>query len=152
MAHRYDQAIEQSRKALELEENFAPAYSILAQAYSFQKQHGAAIEAAKKYVELSGNDTGAKLELAYAHAAAGHQAEADAIVREATAHPGKFSPYDMATIRAAAHDNAGALRWLDEAIAQRSIDAVWTRVDPRLDNVRPDPRFAERLSRMQARH
>ena len=151
MAHRFDQAIEQSRKALDLEANFAPAFSILAQAHSFQKQHSEAIAAAKKYVELSGGDPGAKLELAYAHAAAGHQADAEAIVREATAQPGKFSPYDMATIRAASHDTAGALQWLETAIEQRSIDAVWIRVDPRLDNIRDDPRFAELLSRMRSR-
>ena len=151
VARRFDQAIEQSHKALDLEKDFIPAVAVLANAHSFQKQHNESIATAKKFVALCGGDIGAKLELAYAYAAAGNQTEAEAIVREASAQPGKFSPYGMATIRSASHDNAGALQWLDTAIKERSVDAVWMRVDPRLDNVRSDARFADLLSRMQPR-
>ena len=93
----------------------------------------------------------AKLELAYTYAVAGNKVEADKIVREVTAHPGEFSPYDMATICAASHDHPGAFRWLDQALEQRSIDVVWIRVDPRLDNVRSDARFKDVMARMTPR-
>ena len=151
VAGRFPEAIEQSHKALDLEPNFTPALAILANAYSFKGRHVEAIATARHFVELSGADDGAKLELAFAYAQAGKQMEAEAIINEVTARPGAFSPYDMATIRAASHDNDGAFQWLDSAIKQRSVDAVWMRVDPRLANIRADARFAGMLSRMTPR-
>ena len=105
----------------------------------------------KKYVELSAGTGWAKLELAYAYAVAGNKQESDRIVEEVTKRPGQFSPYDMATIRAAWHDNAGALAWLEKAVEQRSVDVIWIRVDPRLHNVQSDQRFREILARMVPR-
>jgi tetratricopeptide (TPR) repeat protein len=150
-AHRYPDAIAYCRKAIDLEGNFRHAFQILAQAYVHNKQYPEGIEAAKKYVELSNGSGWAKLELAYAHAAAGNKAESDRIVNEVTSQPGPFSPYDMATIRAAWRDPDGALPWLEKAVEQRSVDVIWIRVDPRLDHVRSDPRFAEVLARLVPR-
>jgi len=148
VARRHDRAIEQCHEAIDLEPKFASAFSVLAQAYAFHRQYPEAIEAAKKYVEISGGTGWANLELAYAYAVAGNKADSDRIVREVTTQSKPFSPYDMATIRAAWHDTAGALRWLGRAIDQRSVDVVWIGVDPRLDNVRSDPRFREVVARM----
>jgi adenylate cyclase len=147
-ARRYQEAIAYGRKAIDLEGSFPPSYSNLAQAYLHNKQHPEGIEVAKKYVEISGQSGWAKLELAYAYAVAGNKAESDRIVSEVTSQPAPFSPFDMATICAAWRDPEGAFQWLDKAIVQRSVDVIWLRVDPRLDNVRSDPRFAEVLARL----
>lgn len=150
-AHRYKEAIGQCGKTLELEPNFAQAFSILAQAHVHNHEYPEGIEAAKKYVELSSGSGWAKLELAYAYAAAGNKPESDRIVNEVTTQGGPFSPYDMATICAAWHDAEGAFRWLDQAIAQRSVDVIWIRVDPRLDPTREEPGFKEIVARMVPR-
>jgi serine/threonine-protein kinase len=147
-AHRYQEAIEECRRALEIDGNFALAFSVLAQAQLHLQQYSQGIETAKKFVELS-KDTGfARLELAYAHAIAGDQTSSEQIVSEVTTGPGPFSPYDMATICAAGGDHAGAFRWLEKAIEQRSVDVVWIRVDPRLDPIRDKPGFQEIVARM----
>jgi adenylate cyclase len=151
-AHRYPDAIASCLKAIDLEGNFGQAFQILAQAYVHNKQYPEGIEAAKKYVELSNESGWAKLELAYAYAVAGNKAESDRVVNEVTSRPEPFSPYDMATICAVWRDTSGALRWLEKAIEQRSVDVIWIRVDPRLDRVRSDPRFAEVLARLVPRH
>jgi predicted Zn-dependent protease len=148
VAHRYDDAIKQSQAAIDLAPDFASAFSVLAQAYLFNKQPGEGIEAAKKYVDLSAGSGWAKLELAFAYATAGSRAEAERIARETIALRDRFSPYDMATIYAAWGETDSALQWLRQAVEQRSVDVVWIRVDPRLDNVRPDPRFQEILKKM----
>jgi TolB-like protein/Tfp pilus assembly protein PilF len=150
-AHRYPEAIACCLKAIDLDGNFGSAFSILAQAYVHNKQYPEGIEAAKKYVELSNGSGWAKLELAYAYAVAGDKTESDQITNEVTSQPGPFSPYDMATICAVWHDTNGAFRWLEKAIEQRSVDVIWIRVDPRLDRVRLDPRFAEVLARLVPR-
>ena len=148
VAGRYDDAIKQSRAAIDLEPGFASAFSVLAQSYLFNKQPAEGIEAAKKYVELSAGSGWAKLELAFAYATAGSRAEAERIVRETIASRDHFSPYDMATIYAAWRETDSALQWLRQAVEQRSVDVVWIRVDPRLDNIRPDPRFQEIVKKM----
>jgi len=91
------------------------------------------------------------LELAYAYAASGNKTESDRIVKEVTAQPGPFSPFDMATICATWHDTPAALRWLEQAIAQRSVDVIWIKVDHRLDQIRKEPGFQEVLARMVPR-
>jgi serine/threonine protein kinase/Tfp pilus assembly protein PilF len=148
VARRYDEAIKQSRAAIDLEPGFASAFSVLAQSYLFNKQPAEGIEAAKKYVELSAGSGWAKLELAFAYATAGNRAEAERIVGETIASGDHFSPYDMATIYAAWRETDIALQWLRQAVEQRSVDVVWIRVDPRLDNIRPDPRFQEIVKNM----
>jgi tetratricopeptide (TPR) repeat protein len=150
-ARRYEEAIAQCRKTLDLEANFGQAISILAQAYLHNHQYPEGIKAAQKYVELSGDSGWAKLELAYAYAAAGNKAESDRIVNEVTSQPGPFSPYDMATICAALRDSNGAMTWLEKAIERRSVDVIWIRVDPRLDSARSDPRFTDVLARLVPR-
>jgi tetratricopeptide (TPR) repeat protein len=151
VARRYDEAIAQCRKALDLEPNFAAAISLLAQTYLHRQNYPEGIEAAKRYVELSSGSGWAKLELAYAYAATGNKEESERIVNEVTAGQGPFSPYDMATICAAWDDAAGAFHWLNQAIEQRSVDVIWIRVDPRLDKIRDEPGFKEIAARMVPR-
>jgi adenylate cyclase len=150
-AHRYREAIDWSKTALELEPNFASAYQILGQTYAQLGEQTNALEAATKYVELSKRSGWALLELAYVYAVAGNHAESDRIVDEVISGSGEFSPYDMATIRAAWHDTDGAMPWLEKAIAARSVDVILIRVDPRLDNIRSDPRFKQILARVAPR-
>ncbi len=151
MARRFEEAIAQCRRTIDLDSNFARSFSILAQAYLHNKQYPEGIEAAKKYVHLSNGSGWAKLELAYAYAVAGNKAESDQIVNEVTSQAEPFSPYDMATICAVWRDADGALRWLEKAIEQRSVDVIWIRVDPRLDPLRSDPRFGEVQGRLAPR-
>jgi serine/threonine-protein kinase len=150
-ARRYQEAIAQCRKTLDLEGSFGRAVSILAQAYVHNHQYPEGIKAAHNYVELSNDSGWAKLELAYAYAAAGNKAESERIVNEVTSQPGPFSPYDMATICAAWGDPTGAMDWLEKAIERRSVDVIWIRVDPRLDSARSDPRFTDVLARLVPR-
>jgi TolB-like protein/class 3 adenylate cyclase len=148
VAHRYDQAIKACQEAMDLEPNFAPALFVIAQAYSQTRQYPRAIEAAEKYTKMSGPD----LELAYAYAAAGMKTESERIVREVTAQPERVSSYDMATVCLAWHDDQDALQWLEKAISRRSLEVIWIRVDPRLDDMRTDGRFQKLVSRVQPHH
>ena len=105
----YDEAINQCRAALDLEANFEPALYILAQTYASQHRFPEAVEAAKKYAELSG-DSEINLVLAYVYAAAGMKSEAETIVRAAMMPKTDFSRYEMATVCAASHDVDGCPR------------------------------------------
>jgi tetratricopeptide (TPR) repeat protein len=147
VARRYDEAIDQCRDALDLEPNFAPALAVMGQIYASQKKFREAIETTRRYVDLAGGSD-SLLEFAYIHAAAGDPTETDKLVQKVTSLEEGLSAYDMATICAARGDQENALRWLQAAIERRSVSVVWTRVDPRLDNARGDPRFAELVAKL----
>jgi len=142
VGRRFRDAVVQCQKALELEVNFAPAYSVLAQAYAFQPQYPEALEAAKKYVELSGGGDQERLELVYVQALAGQRDEAHRIVQDLEERGETFSPYDMAAIYIALGEDRGAVNWLQKAIDDRAIDVEWVRVDPRVDPLRSEPTFS----------
>jgi tetratricopeptide (TPR) repeat protein len=145
MGRRFADAITQCRKALELEPNFAPAYSVLAQAFAFQRQFPEAIEAAKKYVDLSGGGDQERLELAYADALAGKKTEAQQVMTEVQRRGQNFSPYDVAAICIALENRDAALEWIEKAFSQHAIDVEWIGVDPRMDSIRSDARFRRLL-------
>ncbi len=149
VGRRFPDAAAQSRKALEIEPNFAPAYSVLAQALTFQGQYPDALEAAEKFLNLSGGGDQERLELAYAQAVAGQKVAAQKIVQEVQGRGTDFSRYDMAAICVAMRDNTGAIQWLAKAIDQHAIDAEWIGVDPRMDGIRGDARFRKLLSAVE---
>jgi serine/threonine protein kinase/Tfp pilus assembly protein PilF len=151
MAHRNDEAIEECRKALDLEPTFAPAFFIMAHAYTDARQSLKAIDAAKKYVEITGNNP-PDLVLAYVYAAAGNKDESERIVHQQTARAAGYSFYDLATVYAAWHNTADALQSLERAIDERALEIAWIRVDPRIDSLRTEPRFHRLAGRIISEH
>ncbi|MBA3961798.1 MAG: tetratricopeptide repeat protein [Chthoniobacterales bacterium] len=144
------EAIDACNRALEIEPNFASAYSLLGQAYSLNGEHDKAIAAVTRYVQLSRDSGYANLELAYAYVMAGNTKEADRIVHDVTTAGKAFSPYDMATIYSARSDLQTGFHWLREAVRGHSVDSVWLRVDPRLRNLQANSEFTRLLDRVQA--
>ncbi len=151
MGHRFEQAVLQAHKVFELEPNFAPGYSVLAQAYVFQGKNAEAIDAVRRYVDLSGGGDQEQLELAFVYAFGQRNAEAEHVMRDVQSRAGNFSLYDMAAIHAALADPVAALQWLKQSIDQHSVDAVWLRVDPRLDTIRSDEGFKEIRANLKPR-
>jgi TolB-like protein/class 3 adenylate cyclase/lipoprotein NlpI len=151
VARRYSEALAPCNEALELEPQFASAFSVLGQARAQQGDYSGGIEAARRYVELSGGSGWAQLELAYAYAVAGNRAATEQLITTVTNQQLQFSPYDMATIYSALGETEQALTWLDRALEQRSVDVIWLRVDPRIDPIRTDAGFQRALARLVPR-
>jgi tetratricopeptide (TPR) repeat protein len=57
-------------------------------------------------------------------------------------------PFKMASSHAVVGDADAALRWLEQAVAQRDSRLLWLRVHPRFAALRADPRFAVILQRL----
>ena len=58
------------------------------------------------------------------------------------------SPFDVALVYVALGDLDTAIERLEEAVEARTPDLVMSRVDPRLDVLRDDPRFQTILKRV----
>jgi hypothetical protein len=64
------------------------------------------------------------------------------------ARHGYVSPYGLAYIHVALGEKDEAFVLLNKAHEERSSDVIDLKVDPQLDPLRSDPRFAELLRRM----
>src|SRR3989454_2237709 len=149
-ARKYDQAIEQFRKALELDSNHFLSHYRLGHIYSLKGLHREAIEEAQKSVALSGRSTETLAGLAQAYAAAGISEEMQKVLDELNERSKEryVSPYYVAKIYAALGDKEQALHWLEKGYEERNPDFIELKVEPALDVLRTDARFRDLLRRV----
>jgi DNA invertase Pin-like site-specific DNA recombinase len=85
-----------------------------------------------------------------AYAVAGRRAEALKVLDELTARSRQrhVPAYYIALIYAALGEKDNAFAWLDRAYTQRSWYLTSLKVDPKVDSLRSDPRFADLVRRV----
>jgi TolB-like protein/Flp pilus assembly protein TadD len=148
-ARRYDQALEQCQKTLALDPHSGPAQAFLGWTYSRKSLHEPAITALRKACDLWPGSTVIGL-LGEAYAAAGHYDEAIKVLEQLDqlSKERYVTPYVVGRIYATLGRQDEAFRWLEIAYQQQAEWMVLLKVDPVLDNLRPDPRFQDLLQRM----
>jgi serine/threonine protein kinase/Tfp pilus assembly protein PilF len=149
-ARQYPEAIEQERKTLELDPNFRGAYWIRGMAY---EQQGLLTEAIQQFEEALKRSPGNPNYLAaigHAYGVAGKRTEALRVLDEMhkKAEQGPVSPFFFALVYAGLNDKESALQWLQKAYEQRSGSIRYLKMEPRLDNIRSDPRFVDLMRRV----
>jgi tetratricopeptide (TPR) repeat protein len=97
-----------------------------------------------------GNHPYVDAEIASAHAGAGRTAEAEAILERMLerSRAEEVPPELFALVYARLGDADQAFHHLDAAVAARSTRILWTKVDPRWDPLRADPRFGALIRRL----
>jgi adenylate cyclase len=146
-ARRYDEAVAQLQRTLELGKDFADTNYFLYEAYANQGQYEQAIAAYAYQKALENEKEPAVAAIREAFAAQGwpgflrHRIAS----AEAQAHP---VPEEVASLHARLGDVDGAMAWLEKAYARRSPRLALLKVDPRYDNLRADPRFTGLLGRV----
>jgi tetratricopeptide (TPR) repeat protein len=142
IARDYDATIEYANKAMELNDAWPGAYSIVSMAYAHKGMDSAAMRAASKAVELGGRQVSQSLaNLAYVHARAGRRAEAEQALARAKVDP--WEGFAIARAYTALGKPDSAFAWLERSSWKWPHRAL--RADPALDPLRSDPRFS-RLS------
>lgn len=148
-AHRYDEAIEQSQKALA---TFPTAHFWIGLAYLGKGMYEQAVGEFEKKLSLSQDyDPLTRAHLGYAYGMLRKKNEAQNILKELKKlhQDGKASPYYLAIVCVGLRDKDQAFIWLDEAYHERSRPlASGLKVNPTWENLRPDSRFADLLRRM----
>lgn len=150
----YDRAIELLRKVLELDPNFPSAHRFLTAVYEQMGRFEEAILAFEKARILAARSAdevavqAEELRKAYRDSgAAGYwKKRLDQITKKAVR--GYVSPYNTAQIYASLGDNEGAFRCFDRALEETSASLIYSKIDPRFNSLRSDPRFAELLRRI----
>jgi DNA-binding winged helix-turn-helix (wHTH) protein/Flp pilus assembly protein TadD len=135
--------IEPFQRTLELDPGFALAHWALGLAYERRGEHELAVRANRRAVELAEGSTLLETNLARSLALAGRRPAARKSLGRLRA--AGVSPYRLATIELALGDTAAALGELERGIATHDHWMVWLKVDPMLDPLRSEPRFAALL-------
>lgn len=147
LARDYDRSIAQYRKTLQTDPRFALAWMNLAAALAQKRQYKEAVEAHEKALELSPNDAGALGEYAWTLGASGKRDAGRQVIgrMDRLASQRYVPPYFYALAHAGLDDRDRAFEYLEKAIADRNGSLIFARVEPRLDPLRKDPRFAKAL-------
>jgi serine/threonine protein kinase/Tfp pilus assembly protein PilF len=153
-ARQYDQSAEQLRKTLEMDPNFLLAHHRLGLVYQQQGKYDEAMAEFKQVLNLSPGKPLGIATLAHAYALAGKRAEAQKGLAELQelSKQRYVSSFSIALIYAALGDKDQAFVWLDKADKERDANMARLEVDPRLDALRSDPRFADLERRMGLSH
>ncbi|MEO8435421.1 MAG: tetratricopeptide repeat protein [Pyrinomonadaceae bacterium] len=156
-ARHFDLAIEQHRKALEMDPRFTFAYWNLGMALAQQNKMDEAVAAFRQAETHSSGGLTFKAHLGYACARAGQREEAERIITELSElsqsdgsadgqaiHGGRYvSPYYPAIIYLGLNEMDKAFAYLESACEERSGFMAFAKVEPMLDPLRSDPRFVE---------
>ncbi|MEQ1603371.1 MAG: hypothetical protein ABL999_00730 [Pyrinomonadaceae bacterium] len=138
LERRFDESIDRARKILELDGRFAAAYLILSFAYQMKGDVEACKENYCSFLEIFG------LTDAAAEARVGFDRDGWMGFLETMTAPhvrSSVTSYISAVYFAALGDNDAAIQCLEESLDKREGHMVMLNVDPRFDEIRPDPRF-----------
>ena len=149
-ARRYDQAIEELRKTVDLDPNFYVVYLYLGRTYLQKQMYEEGVKAFCRALSLNPGDTGITAETAYVHAVRGEPEKARELLNELTANAKHkyVSPYWLALVHIALGNVDQTFTFLEQAYEECSGYLFWLNVEPRFDCLRGDARFVDLLRRI----
>ncbi|HEU5040064.1 MAG TPA: tetratricopeptide repeat protein, partial [Gemmatimonadales bacterium] len=144
-------ALEHLRRALAMNPTSDETHRLLGLAYLRLGKHDEAAAAFREAVAASDQPSLATADLGVVAAARGRMTEARAVLDglRAEARERYVSPVSCAVLQISLGDHDGAFDSLDRAYQDRRGWLTYLRVEPALDPLRGDPRFAGLLERMR---
>ncbi|MDQ3258697.1 MAG: tetratricopeptide repeat protein, partial [Acidobacteriota bacterium] len=149
-AGRTDEALERLRKTSELDQNFWMVHLFASSAYIEKGMYPEAVAEARKARELAPVQTTSIAFGSYALAKSGKRDEARALLNELL----KLSterfvpPYHIALAYNGLGEADEAIAWLRRGVEQRDPKMTFLKVEPKWNNLRSDPRFADLVRRV----
>ena len=147
---RFDQAIVEFRKAIEVEPRAGIGYAGVAIAEAQKGRFAEAIAAAAQARQV--DDSPLVLAIAGGtYAAGGQKEEARQVLRRVLELSRRryACPYEVGTLFLALGEKDEAFRWIEKGFQDRSTCMPYVRFDPRLDPLRSDARYADLVRRMK---
>jgi tetratricopeptide (TPR) repeat protein len=150
MARRYDEAIEQLLRTVELDPHYPVTYWILGLLYRITGRHDLAISAGEKAVHLSGGSPLIRAALAHTYGVSRRASEARQALDDLTelAKRKYVAPYFFAGVYTGLGENDRAMEYLEKAHDEHSHWLIYLHIDPSMDALRSTPRFQDLLKRV----
>jgi serine/threonine-protein kinase len=161
LQHRYDDAIQQYKKTLEIDPQFWVAHHYLGLAYAKKGMHREAIDELRLLLNAPGrgalpegvveDNPEVAASLGFVYAEAGERAEAEAIQArlKKLSQQRYVTPLYLAIVATGMKQNETAIDYLGDAFTKKHLGLVLIRVDPIFDNLRSDTRFVELIKRFE---
>lgn len=149
LARQYDQAIAQSRKALELFPDFYLAHMTLGNSLFQKGDYSTGIEELQKAKAIDSTPTPIS-QLAYAYAKSGRKDEALKLLAELKeqSKQRRVAPYLIAMVYVGLDEKDEAFAWIEKAYQERSWMLLWLKTSPDVDSLRSDARFIDLMRRI----
>ena len=150
MAHQFEDAIEQCFRSKSLFPNSFWPYFCLGLNYEHKGLIDESRAEFEQAIKIGGDVTFAYAGLGHLHATSGERAKAENVIATLTEmSKTRYVPsFDIALIYAGLGELDNAFVWLEKSYQERSSWMAYLNVEPRLDPLRPDPRFADLLQRV----
>jgi serine/threonine-protein kinase len=150
LARRYDQALEESKKLLDMFPNYWVHHWSRGHVYSAKRMYTKAIVEFQKAVDLSEGSLECLPDLGYAYAKLGRRDEAQKVLKKLEKESRqKYVPaIFFATVYTGLGENDLAFEWLEKAYLEHDWRVSWIAPDPVFDSLRDDPRFKALLKKM----
>lgn len=149
-ARRYDEALQQYRKSIDIDANHPGAYSGVGVVYEQKGMYKEAIEAFQRAIDSTERTSNLLGLLGHAYALSGKRAEALKILDELKQmEKVKYvSPYDLAVLYTGLGEKDKAIEQLNKAYEQRAGWVLMLKTEPLFDPLRSDARFAALVQRL----
>ena len=147
MTRQYDQAIQSCQLLLEVFPGYLEPYYGLGFAYTSKGMYPQAISYLDKAMTMTNGAPPAATLLAHARALAGDPRMAKRLIQEFARRP-DVAPSMLAALYLDAGDKDRAFEYLYRAIQERSFASDWINVNPALDILHSDPRWAPLIREM----
>ena len=154
MVHLYaghnQQGLELAKSTHDLDPGFAPGLIALGIAYNSNGLYDDAIRLSENVLATDPTNQHSLMSAGYAYAKSGRKRDAEAIIQRfsAIAKQQYAVSFFVATVYAALGDKDKAFEALDQSFEQRDWWLTRLKVDPLMDSLRDDPRFATMLKRL----
>ncbi len=149
-ARQYDRAIEQLQKTLELDPNSKGVQFSLGKVYQAKGAYQEAVARYKSAVSPEESSIASLAALGQAYGLSGDRSEAQQVLQRLNEFSASryVSPFDIALVHAGLGQNDQAFAWLERARQDSSNRLLLIKVEPVLDSLRGDSRFADLLRRL----
>lgn len=137
-------AVDQLNKTLGMQPDYPPAHELLGMVYEQEGRTNEAIAEIQKAIDLSGGMYGLG-SLGHVYARVGRNSDAQKMLLSLAEQSSRtyISPYQLGLVHAGLGEKEKAVDDLERAYAERSLPAPFLRFDPRLNNLRAEPRFQD---------
>lgn len=150
----YDQALEQLTKTLELDANYALAHWYRGLVYEQKQMYPEALRELATAKNLLPGNMAIRSDVGHVYAVSGDADQAEKVIADLRQESQRLyvNSYELALIYVGLRKDDQAFEWLNKAFAERSDQMIYLNVDPRLDSIRSDSRFADLVRRVGIPH
>jgi TolB-like protein/Tfp pilus assembly protein PilF len=150
LARRYDEAIEQLERAIEMDPNFYSPYIWLALAYAQKGTYEKAMETVRGLTTSRAGGKAAKAALGYIYSISGRTSEAKDILDELRELSKKetVTPYYLGRIYAGLGEREHSIECLRKCYEERDASLAFLKTDSAWDGFRDDPGFLDLLRKL----